>query len=398
MKNLKRLMIALVTVSLLGGCAPKEENATERHSTQPKVSETQNTQESGPPSQVAEANSPSEAQDYSEGYSGVIVPNHTISETSRVGSGIALMVGGSLTIAAGYGSARLSDKLVKIYSAMTPGALKAQSALQTKLMNDASRFLKKIGYGKNRTARRTLIRKLLMSSTAKDLGIKRVGSKAALWGSRAAMVGGTILTGLGIAELVLETTELGNGEPTAADRFEDLKHSVYTLAADPENVEKQDRMIYDVLAYLPDVINALKFEYNTQLSELVELKAQGDTINAEDLKKAEEEFMAYAEEHRKTIEFFEKSLETLQAISAAEKKDRKQAQDILNSSMEALNKIYGEKDEKKEEASEEQKEEIVVSPKSEEVSPPSVGVDRSHPDSPHPSTRDSFSPHVPYEQ
>ena len=120
MKYLKLLVITMVTVALsLVGCG-KKDNSNESNPPLPEVSDSQNPQESGQPGQVAETLSPSESEDsLEEGYSGVVVvDNHTISETSRVGSGIAMMVGGSLVMASGYGTARLSDKLVKIISVL----------------------------------------------------------------------------------------------------------------------------------------------------------------------------------------------------------------------------------------------------------------------------------------
>ncbi|MBI2646407.1 MAG: hypothetical protein HYW85_05200 [Deltaproteobacteria bacterium] len=298
MKRSSILIIFILSLTL--GCAPrdnsKENNLIPSPNTVSKALPSVESEKSEP---LAE-DSPSEIEDYSEGYSGVTVPQYTISEKSRVGSGLAMMMGGALVTAAGYGTHRIANTFIKKYAAMMPGTL------------------------------------------VKNLALKRGASRVALWGARAAMLGGLALTGLGIVELVLEPTELGDGEISPADRFEDLERSVYILAADPENIEKQDRVIHDVLAYLPDVIHALKLEYNAHVSKLEALKSEA---KAEDLKSAEKAFEEYAKEHRKAIEYFEKNLEILKKVNEAEVKDRKKAQEILDASMEELNKIYGSKEE-----------------------------------------------------
>ncbi|MBI3016511.1 MAG: hypothetical protein HYY62_00705 [Deltaproteobacteria bacterium] len=286
MKRSSILIIFILSLTL--GCAPrdnsKENNLIPSPNTVSKALPSVESEKSEP---LAE-DSPSEIEDYSEGYSGVTVPQYTISEKSRVGSGLAMMMGGALVTAAGYGTHRIANTFIKKYAAMMPGTL------------------------------------------VKNLALKRGASRVALWGARAAMLGGLALTGLGIVELVLEPTELGDGEISPADRFEDLERSVYILAADPENIEKQDRVIHDVLAYLPDVIHALKLEYNAHVSKLEALKSEA---KAEDLKSAEKAFEEYAKEHRKAIEYFEKNLEILKKVNEAEVKDRKKAQEILDASM-----------------------------------------------------------------
>src|SRR3989338_885846 len=336
MINYKTMVIASLIAIMALGCGSSKDSSSSQQNPNSAVSPAHN-----------QTPGSDQIQDQpSDEIAGGSIPSGNKASDSRVAAGLAWLVGGSFVFAVAYPIERFSTELFAVYKSLPSKGLRLLDflAARQKLISATMpgiQWMRPRFAGKVQSyARRLLIGDLTMA----DLAAKARRTRMAMWGGRTLYAVGAAMTVIGIVDLVLTPTELADGEITSQDRFEDLKRSAWSLAEKPQDVELQDHLIRNTIAFLPDVIHSLKQEYNTRLTEITVLDEQ-EGISAEKKRVAQEEFKKFEEGQLKTIAFFERSLKALQEvhesdINSLDEAGRQKAMEILKKSIEELNKIY----------------------------------------------------------
>ena len=319
MKYLKLLIITLVTVSLAGvGCSPKkgDESPTSPTQNQSKSSD-EAKKDSVPPGEQTEASEGEEGAldpvEVSNAIENIKALPHE-EQLRRLRLEVASIVGGVIFFKASYPLERAAHRAALYYAVIKPLQTsftafdkkvevvaqvkkEAPARIREAYLKDVAKIvgnIKKAHPGlttpqalnkiDNREAvKRGAMKKEKMvigeelnekiAAIEKDMTRELVKTRRGYLASRGLVFGakglrylGVAAIGVGSAWLIYDlfsqvmTSEMSDVEMTAEDRLSDFERAAYNYRHDPENIDRQNRLIAACAASLPDIIGFLNIQ------------------------------------------------------------------------------------------------------------------------------------------